>query len=159
MAGGGFEEFFRSNCEPVVRALALVTGNADEAEELAQEAFARAYRRWRDVGNYERPAAWVYVVALNHGRRGWQRKRRPDSEGVTAVPDPAFGVDNQLEIAEALRRLPERQRLAVVLRFVGDLTVAEVAQAMGCASGTVKSTLHAALKAMRVDIDTEVISP
>src|SRR5687767_9266140 len=65
----GFEAFFRQHRDPVVRALTLVFGERGAAEDAAQVGFERAFARWHRVGTYERPATWVYVVALRHGRR------------------------------------------------------------------------------------------
>ena len=65
---------------------------------------------------------------------------------------------NTLYVRSALARLPLRQRAAVVLRFLGGLSVAEVAEAMGCAEGTVKATLHGALRRLRIECDEELVS-
>src|SRR4051812_30340894 len=68
-----FEEFFRERYVEVVRSLRLVVGDDTRAEELAQEAFTRAFRRWSRVSALDRPVAWVYVVATNEARRAWRR--------------------------------------------------------------------------------------
>ena len=103
----------------------------------------RAYERWRRVRVMERPQAWVFRVAFNH--------RKPDRRAVNARPVPtalvAAGgtvVDeaDRLDVRDALARLPERQRTAVVLRYYADLPLADIAEVMGVATGTVKSTLH-----------------
>ena len=76
------------------------------------------------------------------------------SEAV--LPDHASTVATETDIERAVQSLPPRQRLAVVLRFHADLTVPEVGRAMRCSEGTVKSTLHAALARLRVELtDTE----
>ena len=150
-----FEGFFERNYGTTLRAVGLAIGDAGRAEDLTQEAFARAFRRWSSVSKLERPVAWVYVVALNAERKRWRRDRHEaGSEAPAAtVPDVAGGVLRTIVVRDALDRLPPRQRVAVVLRYLGDLTVADIADVMGCAQGTVKATLHQALRNLRVDLD------
>ena len=115
----------------------------------------RALRRWRHVRGLDRPAAWLYVVAMNHVRDGWRRDRREpqwDAELDAPTPDPSGGVTTALSVRDAIATLPARQREAVVLRYLADLPLADVADAMGCAVGTVKATLHQALASLRVEL-------
>jgi RNA polymerase sigma-70 factor (ECF subfamily) len=151
--GGDFEAFFVANYEPVARAIALATGDIGVAEDATQEAFARAYRRWGRVAAMERPAGWVHVVAMNVARR--QLRRRPRLEDREATTDLADEVALGESLRASLAMLPRRQREAVVFRYYADLPLDDVARAMGCAVGTVKSTLHSALAALRIDIDEE----
>jgi RNA polymerase sigma factor (sigma-70 family) len=147
-----YEVFFDEYYEHVRRALAVAFADPVLAEDSAQDAFARAYVHWRSVSMMERPAGWVYVVALRGGRR--QRSRRVETVAPEPVPepDPVPTLVERDELDEMLRRLPERQRIAIVLRYLADLPIADVAAAMGCAVGTVKSTLHAALTRLRVEL-------
>jgi RNA polymerase sigma-70 factor, ECF subfamily len=150
-----FEGFFSRHYGPTVRAISLAIGDSGRAEDLTQEAFARAYRRWSTVSKLERPVAWVYVVALNAERKRWRREvDRPEAEapGVDS-PDLAGGVLTKIVVRDALDRLPPRQRAAVVLRYLADLTVTDIAEVMACAEGTVKATLHHALRNLRVELD------
>jgi RNA polymerase sigma-70 factor (sigma-E family) len=156
----GFDGFFDQEYAPVVRSLTLVFGDRHRAEDAAQSAFERAYRKWRSVSTMDRPGTWVYVVALRDARRQLRRESR-DNEVTLAAPDRgAFEepATTALDMRAALAQLPLRQRAAVVLRYLGGLSIAEVASAMGCAEGTVKATLHAALVRLRVDLDEEVTS-
>ena len=149
-----FEAFFDQHYGTTLRAVSLTIGNSERAEDLTQEAFARAFRRWSSVSKLERPVAWVYVVALNAERKRWRRERQArEREPPGSVPDVAGGVLSTIVVRDALDRLPPRQRAAVVLRYLGDLTVADIADVMGCAEGTVKATLHQALRNLRVDLD------
>lgn len=150
-----FEAFFDQHYGATLRAVSLTIGNSERAEDLTQEAFARAFRRWSSVSALERPVAWVYVVALNAERKRWRRERNaPESETRgESVPDVAGGVLSTIVVRDALDRLPARQRAAVVLRYLGDLTVSDIAEVMGCAEGTVKATLHQALRNLKVDLD------
>jgi RNA polymerase sigma-70 factor (ECF subfamily) len=151
-----FDEFFFEHYPRVVGSLRLAGGELAEAEDAAQEGFAKAMTRWKSVSMMDRPATWVYVVAVREmRRRGRPREEpmdaRPDSDD-SAAPDHAGAVVAAATIERALSRLAPRQRLAIVLRFHADLTVAEVSQAMRCSEGTVKSTLHTALERLRVDL-------
>jgi RNA polymerase sigma-70 factor, ECF subfamily len=151
-----FEAFFGECYGSVVRALVMAIGDRGRAEDLAQEAFARAFRRWKVVSVMERPVTWVYVVALNAERKRWRREERVSSRVDRAdavVADPAGGVTTAVVVRDALARLAPRQRCAVALRYLADLRIAEVAEVMGCAEGTVKATLHQALRNLRVDLE------
>jgi len=152
-----FEEFFRDRYVEVVRSMRLMVGDHARAEELAQEAFSRACRHWRRVRNLDRPVAWVYVVATNEARREWRRDQRAAATPVAAQPldDTTGPLATALDVRAALGRLTDRQRAAVVLRYVADLPVAEIAEVMGCAPGTVKATLHQALAHMRVELESD----
>jgi RNA polymerase sigma-70 factor (ECF subfamily) len=154
MAGIGFDEFYASHFDTVARALVVAGAEREQARDAAQEAFARALRRWRHVREMDRPDGWVYVVAMNQLRDHWRRLSR-------SVPDEPVLVDNGAAIAtclsvrDAIATLPPRQRQAVVLRYLVDLPIADVAEAMNCAEGTVKAALHHALKAMRVELEDD----
>jgi RNA polymerase sigma-70 factor (ECF subfamily) len=151
-----FDEFYESCFDRVARTLVLAGADRDVARDATQEGFARALRRWRQVGELDRPDGWVYVVAMNHLRDQWRRSERR-RERATTVDDDA--VDNtralatRVSVRDAIATLPRRQRQAVVLRYLADLSIVDVADAMGCATGTVKATLHQAMRHMRVELD------
>jgi RNA polymerase sigma-70 factor (ECF subfamily) len=150
-----FDEFFFDNYTRVVRSLILAGGAPGDAEDAAQDAFAKAMQRWRSVSVMDRPATWVYVVAIRQMRRSLQRGARAVHEVPTPTPDAPDHADAVVAsevIERSLSLLPPRQRLAVVLRFHADLTVPEVSRVMRCSEGTVKSTLHAALEHLRIDL-------
>jgi RNA polymerase sigma factor (sigma-70 family) len=139
----------------VLRTVALTLGDRHRAEEVTQEAFARAYRRWRSVRTMDRPDAWVIVVAVNAERRRWRRDEGADLvEDVedTHTGDHASGVVARVAVSKALANLTARQRAVVVLRYLADLPFSEVAEALGCAEGTARATLHQALARMRIDL-------
>ena len=151
--GDEFTRFFDDHYEPIVRSLTLVFADRTRAEDAAQVGFERAYRKWRAVGSLDRPATWVYVVALRDARRQLQRedrRPRPDLELEPVGFDDASATG--MDLRASLAALPLRQRTAVVLRYLGGLSGAEVATAMGCTEGTVKATLHHALARLRVDL-------
>ena len=151
-----FEEFFVERYGEVVRCMRLVVGDSTRAEDLAEEAFARAFRHWSRVSRFDRPVAWVYVVACNEARRSWRHEQRaPKWSGSErpVVEDAAGRVATVLDLDATLNQLGERQRAAVVLRYFADLPLAEIAAVMGCATGTVKATLHQALDRLRIELE------
>jgi len=154
----GFQEFFLEHYSRVRRALIVAFGSPELAEDATQEAFIRACVRWRRVRSMARPEAWVYVTATNVARDHLRRNRRRESavdhgdQGV-ATRDIADATIARVDVGQALVSLPPRQRLAVVLRYLADLTNNEVAHAMRCSTGTVKSTLHSALANLRVELE------
>lgn len=154
---GTFEAFVDANYSSVHRALSVAIGSPQQAEDMTQEAFVQAYRHWSRVSSMDRPVAWLYVVGVNAGRRSL-RKQMPTPRWRPVEHesgDPAGDVVIVLTIRDALARLTPRQRLAVVLRYLADLSTRQVADAMGCAEGTVKSTLHTALRTLRVELEDE----
>lgn len=150
------DRFVSAHYEEVRRALTLALGDAERAEDVTQEAFVQAWRRWRHVSAMDRPVAWVYVVAINKARRDLRRDTRVvEGPPVIPSPDPAGAVVTSVSLAAALKALPPRQRAVVVLRYLADLSNAQVAEALGCAEGTVKSTLNAALSNLRFELEEQ----
>lgn len=133
----------------LVAALTLYTGDRDVAEELAQEALARAWERWARVGAMSSPEGWVFRTARNLAVSRWRRRaierraRRGPSD--VSVLDPAEAV----AIRDAVAALPERQRATIVARFYLGLSVAETARELDCAEGTVKAATSQALDRLR----------
>lgn len=150
---GGFDEFFADNYDSVVRSLTLAIGDRARAEDAAQEAFAKAYRRWPSVAQMERPVGWVLVVAMNQCKRWLSRADRQFAGEASELTDHADSVVDEQSLRAGLASLPPRQRATVVLRYLCDLPTADVANALGCSPGTVKSALHSALKQLRVELD------
>src|SRR5450432_4613900 len=115
MRGRAFDEFFAAHYDDLARTLTIALADRSAAEEAAQEALTRALRRWRHVRALDRPAAWLYVVAMNHVRDGWRRDRREpkwDAEFDSPTPDPSAGVTTALSVRDAITTLPVRQREA-----------------------------------------------
>ena len=150
-----FEAFFAEQYESVFRGLSVAFRDPLLAEEAAQEAFTRAYVRWDRVQRMERPSGWVYVVAARVALRRRPVAPRPPGSG-SGAPSMEDQVVDRLTMQRAIGDLPERQRLALVLRHYGDLPLDEIARAMGCALGTVKSTLHAHTR-LQVELDDDEI--
>jgi RNA polymerase sigma-70 factor (ECF subfamily) len=149
----GYEDFFSACFDPIRRSLTLAFGDAALAEDAAQEAFARAYRRWARVSAMDDPSAWVYVVAVNVARRA--RRRRPPPRLISeraGGTDVAGNVATSITAMTLLSQLTPRQRTAVVLRYLADLRYADIGRAMGCAETTARATVHQALQRLRADV-------
>src|SRR6478736_5644154 len=124
----GFEEFYEAEHGRVVTSLLLATGQADTARDAADEAFLRALMAWPRVQQMASPAGWTFRVALNVVRR--RERRRSMERRILARKPPPPDVPAPAGEAWALvAELPERQRTAVVLRFVADMTENQIAQA------------------------------
>ena len=118
-----------------------------------QEAFIAADRRWWRVGRYDDPAGWIRRVAVNrllNGRRN-VRRRAAIVTAIRPVEDAALD-ESLLDLRRAIAALPTRMRAAVCLHYLADVSVADVADALGISSGTVKSTLHDARQHLRVSL-------
>ncbi len=154
-ASGDFDAFFEEHYTAVYRALTLVFADIRVAEDAAQEGFFRAYRQWRTVKDMDRPATWVYVVAVRSQRRRLAKEERADTSTAPAK-NQSTPEDTAIEgdlVERLLDTLTPRQREVVVLRYVGGLRLAEIADALGCALGTVKATLHVSLQKMHLEAE------
>ena len=123
-----------------------LSGNRAGAEDIAQEAFLRAHRDWQRVGRYQHPGAWVRRVAANLATSA-VRRRLIEARALARVwarQEPALAElpASEADFWRAVRTLPRRQAQAVALHYLEDLPVAEIAQVLGCAEGTVKAHLH-----------------
>jgi RNA polymerase sigma factor (sigma-70 family) len=128
----------------VVAVVSALVNDREVAAEVTDEAFARALARWDRVRAMEQPSAWVYRVAVNLAKRRAVRLRT-EERLLMRRPTPFVEPGHQAaEVWEAVGALPPRQRMAVVLRYVNDLSEADVAAVMGIAPGTAAATLNAA---------------
>jgi RNA polymerase sigma-70 factor, ECF subfamily len=138
-----FEAFYAATYRPLVVQLLGVTGNLADAEDVVQEAFARAAVRWRQVSAYELPEAWVRRVAFNLAFSAARRSRRflaALARVGPPAPVPGMSVDD-LDLLTALGRLPLRYREVLVLHYLADLPVQEIAAELRVPQGTVSSRL------------------
>lgn len=154
--------FCREQYPRVFGALALYCGNPAVAEELAQDALARAVARWDKVSRMDNPVGWVHRVAFNLAHSHF-RRARAERKALQAAEDagrqpPPVDLVGRYEIRAALESLPRRQRRAVVLRHYIGLSVEEVAEAMECSDRTVKRLTSDALVALRRQLDAGVKS-
>jgi RNA polymerase sigma-70 factor, ECF subfamily len=150
-----FEEFYGGAVGRLLGQLLPVTGDLHEAEEVVQEAFARAFIHWSRLRNYEVPEAWVRRVAMNLAAERARRLRRRARAILRAGAPPhvpQVSVE-ALALLEALRTLPIRQRQALVLHHLVGMPVEEVARTLSIPSGTVKSALARGRRALAVLLD------
>jgi RNA polymerase sigma-70 factor (sigma-E family) len=158
---GEFEQFVADSTDGLLRTAYLVVWDLPLAEDLVQECLFRVARRWPRVRSMEHPTAYARRILVNlalDGVRGRTRQRSElDLGGRLPVEDrhdeaarrALIQVDTKWELADALGELAPRQRAALVLRYFEDLSEAQVAEAMGCSVGTVKSTTSRALDRLR----------
>ncbi len=143
------EVVFAASYRRLVVQLYGVVGDASEAEDLVQEAFVRAYAAGSRFTRVENPEAWLRTTAVNLHRNRW-RKLRNFSRIKEKIPRPTDlpGLEQHLEVVDALRRLPESLRLVLVLHYLADRQVHQIADELGVAEGTVKSRLFRGREAM-----------
>ena len=137
------------------RAAFRLLGNRAEAEDVAQEACARACLRWGRLVRRGSAAPWVVRVATNLAIDQYRRRRRAEAQTGDAPRPVAADEGRRVDLHRALEHLTNRQRDVVVLRYVVDLTEAETAEALGCAPGTVKSHATRGLAALRTALGEE----
>lgn len=149
-----FAAVFNAHHRRAVRLAWLLTGDAHAAEDIVAEAFAKVWVQW-DKGRVDNVGAYLRRAVVNHIRsRGRRRKlelrelerRGGDDRGVQLLDDHAAEHD---EVWQALLRLPQRQRAAIVLRYYEDLSEADVAEALGVSVGTVKSQVFRGMQRLR----------
>ena len=153
-----FTELVHAAGPGLYRTAYLMLGDHQLAEDLVQTALAKTYASWGKVRDREAAPVYARVVLANTAaswfrRRSWRKEHPTETlpEHVTE-PDPS----NRPAVVNALRHLPPRQRAVVVLRFYDDLSVREVADALGCSEGTVKSQTSDALARLRTLLGDDV---
>lgn len=148
-----FEEWYRSQHPALLAALTLLLSDIEEAREVTSHAFSMALERWPDLRLMENRTGWTYVVAVNAARRRW-RRRITENEFLEQLRGARSSLssasDTRLDVWRAIQSLTERGRRAVILRYFGGLSEAEVATAMGVALGTASATLSVARQRLSV---------
>jgi RNA polymerase sigma-70 factor (ECF subfamily) len=154
-----FDDWYRHQWPRLVAWVTFSIGDQAQAEDIAADSFARALARWDKLTTQGEPTAWVYTVALNAVRKRWHRRTAEhEALGRYEARTNPVGQEQQVpqpEIWTAVRRLPDRARTAIALRYVADLTEREIADVMGISRGTVASTLSDA----RTRLATELRPP
>lgn len=138
-----FDGFYAATVQRLTRQFYGLTGDLGDAQDIAQEAYARAWQRWPRVSQYDSPESWVRTVgirlAVSHWRKAqkatvaWRRHGPP--------PDRREMDPSVVMLVAALRHLPTRHRTAIVLHYLADLPVEQVARQMGSPVGSVKAWL------------------
>jgi RNA polymerase sigma factor (sigma-70 family) len=141
-----FEQLYAREFASLARLAMALVDTPEQAEEVVQDAFAALYLKYRVVGD---PLAYVRASVLNGGRKVLRRRR------LMRRQPPPVEVNGELtynHVVDAVRRLPVRQRDAILLRYELQLCDAEIAAAMHMPVGTVKSTIHRAIARLRQEI-------
>jgi RNA polymerase sigma-70 factor, ECF subfamily len=144
-----FDEFYAAHFHGLTVQLYAYFGDRHEAQDVVQEAFCRALARWTEISRYDDPVAWVRRVAWNLATSRWRRVRTAvafaskQREEFAAEPSP-----DRVALAAALATLPAQQRRAVILYYIADMSIEDVARKEGVPVGTVKSWLHRARTAL-----------
>ena len=148
---GCFDDEFAELYRAAYRVAFRLLGDRAEAEDVAQEALARTYVRWRGVESYAAPFACRVAAnaAIDRARRG----RRVSSEAVPERPAADAFADERMDLQRALRALPRRQREVVALRYLADQPEEAVAAALGVSVGSVKTHASRGLAALRASLD------
>ena len=156
-----FERFYAREFRSVVGLALALSGSRSGAEDIAQEAFIAAHKKWEQIGAYDKPEAWVRRVVANLSVSRFRRKAnemkalsrlagfRNDQASLGALPAEAEHFWAQV------RRLPKRQAQAVALHYLEDMAIADIADVLDCSPNTVKVHLHKGRLALaqRLDID------
>jgi RNA polymerase sigma-70 factor (sigma-E family) len=152
----GFVEFVTARSDALLRSAWLLTGDAGRAEDLLQMALTKAWRSWRTIQQAQSPEAYVRRVIFTTYVSSWRRRWRAETPS-SIVPDAADTHDVAADVAtrdavtRALAMLSRRSRAIVVLRYVEDRPVNEVAELLGCSPGTVKTLASRAMEVLRQD--------
>ncbi|PSL04667.1 RNA polymerase sigma-70 factor (ECF subfamily) [Haloactinopolyspora alba] len=156
-----FDAFYDATNRRVLHQMYAMTGNLADAQEVTQEAYARAWQRWKHVSQAANPEAWIRTVAWRVAASRWRKAKN----SVTAfarhgTPDPAPPPDpDHVALVTALKELPESQRRTIVLHHLVGMSVNDIAAETHASAGTVKARLsrgRAALAALLTDTEADI---
>jgi RNA polymerase sigma-70 factor (sigma-E family) len=159
-----FEAFCLGQNAPLLRMLTLYCGDVEVARELTQETLARSWVHWNKVRRMDRPDLWLRRVAINLANSHFRHRkversapRRPaPSELAAQSGEPGGLTAERIVVRDALAMLTDRQRTALILRYLDDLSVEQTAELMGCSTGTVKKLAARGLTALRALIGDDI---
>jgi RNA polymerase sigma-70 factor (sigma-E family) len=148
---------FGAHYRPMVRLASLLLHERGRAEEIVQDAYVRLHARWHKLRDPDKALAYLRVAVVNGCRSALRHRSVVDAHlaasrppaNVPSAESGAMDLLTQAAVLDAIRRLPTRQREAIVLRYYVDLSEAEIAEAMGCSRGAVKSHAARAVAALR----------
>src|SRR6476469_3670297 len=157
VARWSLREVFDLSYRRLVVQLYAVVGDAVEAEDLVQEAFVKASASGARFLRVENPEAWLRRTAINLHRNRWRKLRnfRRVQPRLEEPPPDLPGLEEHVTVIEALRRLPEAQREVLALHYLADQPVAEIAELLGVAEGTVKTRLMRGREALAALLSEE----
>ena len=145
----GFEDIYRESRHDLVRLAHVITGSNAVAEEVVHDAFAELHRRWETIDN---PGGYLWRSVVNGSRKVLRRRLIESKYRDTS---PAVVLPAELdETWTAVRRLPERRRTAIALRYYADLSTKQIADLMGAREATVRSLIHRGLESLRRELES-----
>ena len=155
-----FDEFYRSEYGRVLALAVVLCGDRGAAEDLVQDAFLAAHRKWDVVGEYDAPGAFVRRVLINRSRSRFRRRGRERDALARLAARSVEAADEASEVDadtfwSLVRTLPRQQARCVALRYVDDLDVAAIASILGCAEPTVRVHLHRAHQTLATRLELE----
>ncbi|HEX8004458.1 MAG TPA: SigE family RNA polymerase sigma factor [Mycobacteriales bacterium] len=141
-------ELYRAHYRSLVRLASLLLDDVGTSEEVVQDAYIRMHSAWRRIKDPDKALPYLRTTVVNLSRSRMRRRQVAEKHAPRPMPDAPSAEYGAISLAErdaviaALRALPDKQREALVLRFYGDLSEAEIARTMGVSQGAVKSHLH-----------------
>jgi RNA polymerase sigma-70 factor (ECF subfamily) len=152
-----FDELFEIEHRALFRALYLITGDVQDAEELMQDAFLKVWERWDRVSRMENPGGYLARVAINGARSRIRRLKVAAKRAIAPVEaeDPFAAADLHDELVRALARLSQRQRMALVLTDLMELSADEAATILNVKAPTVRSLASQARLALRTELEVD----
>jgi RNA polymerase sigma-70 factor (sigma-E family) len=149
-----FDDWVAARGPALLKLAYTLTGNAADAEDVVQEALARALPRWDRISRVDNVDAYVRRMVVNAHTSWWRRSRRREAPVAdppsSEVDAPGLGFDDHRRLWLACQALPESQRTAIVLRYYEQLEYAEIAELTGVREGSVRSRVSRGLSALRL---------
>jgi RNA polymerase sigma-70 factor, ECF subfamily len=152
---GAFEDLIAAMERPLLYYAMSLTGNQDSALDVLQDVWLKVFRGIRRLKNPAALRPWLYAIA--HGiavdriRRNYSRREAEEGQlrDFQEAEEPSFADEDAAAIHAALEKIAIKHREVIVLHFLEDLSLAEIAQVVGCSEGTIKSRLHYAKRALK----------
>lgn len=145
-----FDAFYTSTARRMLLHAYAMCGDINEAQDIVQDAYARAWQHWPTIGRYEDPEGWIRMVAWRLTANRWRGLKRWLAARARLTPaPPTLGPSpDRVAVATALQQIPEAQRLVVIMHYLYGLPLAEIASQVGAPVGTVKVRLFRARSAL-----------
>lgn len=153
-SGEELVDLYRGHYRSLVRLAYLLLDDLSVSEEVVQDAFVRLHQSWERVTDPSKRVAYLRSIVLNGARSGLRRRtlgRRLEVVGPLSAESAEVGAlrgESQREVLAALRKLPNRQRACLVLRYYLDLSEAAIAETLGISAGSVKTHTHRGMAAL-----------
>jgi RNA polymerase sigma-70 factor (ECF subfamily) len=145
-----FDAFYSATSRRLVGQVFAMTGDLSEAEDAVQEAYTRAWHRWPSISGYQDPEAWLRTVAYRITVNSWRKARNRLTAHLRSSRNSELsGLSPDLvALVSALRQIPEAQRRVIVLHYLVDLSIDQIAMEVGVPTGTVKARLARGRRAL-----------